>query len=338
MTTNHSFADAIATVSTGTDLSAAETGHLIDQMLSGSASDDEIGSLLLALREKGESVSELVGAASAMRRHMTKIPHGHDVLLDTCGTGGSGSGTFNISTAVAIVAAACGIAVAKHGNRKATSKTGSADVLEELGVRIESDADAVAHRLDRTGLCFCFAAKLHPAMRHVVAVRRKLGVKTLFNSLGPLCNPAGATHQLLGTSSPDSQAKIAAAIAQLGTQRSFVVHAADGQDEVSLESTTNVIEVVGGTQRQHSYRASDFGLLPAGRESLAAADPAQSAAIIRRIVAGEPGPCRDTVLGGAAMALMLVGKVDNLRSGVHLAAEAIDQGRAATTLQQLGSE
>lgn len=338
MTTNDSFAAAITTVSAGTDLSADETAGLIDQMLQGTASDEEIGSLLLAMREKGESVSELVGAASAMRRHMTRIPHGHDVLLDTCGTGGSGSGTFNISTAVAIVAAACGVAVAKHGNRKATSKTGSADVLEELGVRIESDADAVADRLDRSGLCFCFAAKLHPAMRHVVAVRRSLGVQTLFNSLGPLCNPAGATHQLLGTSSRDSQRKIAAAIAQLGTRRSFVVHAADGQDEVSLESTTSVIEVVDGVEREHSYQASDFGLLPAGRESLAAANPAQSAAIIRRIVAGEPGPCRDTVLAGTAMALMLVGKTDDLRSGVRLAAEAIDQGHATDTLHRLGSE
>ncbi len=179
-------------------------------------------------------MSELVGAARAMRRHMTRIPHHHDTLLDTCGTGGSGSGTFNISTAVAIVAAACGVAVAKHGNRKATSLTGSADVLEELGVKIESEADAVAERLDSIGICFCFAAKLHPAMRHVVGVRRKLGVKTLFNLLGPLCNPAGATHQLLGTSTPDAQTKVAAAIRELGTTRSFVVHASDGQDEVAL--------------------------------------------------------------------------------------------------------
>jgi anthranilate phosphoribosyltransferase len=332
------FADATRTASAGSDLTTEQTSDLIDQMLRGQVSDDDIGSLLLALRKKGESVSELVGAASAMRRHMTKIQHGHKILLDTCGTGGSGSGTFNISTAVAMIAAACEVPVAKHGNRKATSLTGSADVLEELGVRIESDAPSVAQRLDKTGICFCFAAKLHPAMRHVVAVRRKLGVKTLFNLLGPLCNPAGATHQLLGTSSPDAQAKVAAAIAELGTTKSFVIHASDGQDEVSLEGTTRVIEVTDAGQRAHELSADDFGLLPVGREALAAADPVASAAIIRRILDGEPGPCRDTVLAGAAMALWLVGKIADVRSGVEMAANAIDQGKAKETLDGLRAD
>ena len=284
------FQTAIDQASRGSDLSADQTSELIDAMLRGEANEGEVGTLLLALREKGEAVSELVGAARAMRRHMTAIPHRHEVLLDTCGTGGSGSGTFNISTAVAIVAAACGVPVAKHGNRKATSLTGSADVLEALGVQIESDAKVVAERLDAIGICFCFAAKLHPAMRHVVAVRRKLGVKTLFNLLGPLCNPAAATHQLLGTSTPQSQAKVAAAIGKLGTTRSFVVHASDGQDEVSLEGTTRVREVGGETETEHTWSAADFGLLPVGREALAAADPGESAAIIQRLFAGEPGP------------------------------------------------
>ena len=229
------FDDAIKQAGQGEDLSTQQTSDLIDQMLRGEADEEQVGSLLLALREKGESVSEIVGAAGAMRRHMTRIPHSHKLLLDTCGTGGSQSGSFNISTAVAIATAACGIPVAKHGNRKATSVTGSADVLEELGVKIESDADQVARRLDDIGICFCFAVKLHPAMKHVVGVRRKLGVKTLFNLLGPLCNPAGATHQLLGTSRSGRTSRRLRRIdrSQLGTTRSFVVHGADGQDEVS---------------------------------------------------------------------------------------------------------
>jgi anthranilate phosphoribosyltransferase len=329
------FQTAIDQAAVGHDLSVEQTSDLINAMLRGEADEDLVSKFLLALREKGEAVSELVGAAQAMRRHMTTIPHHHDRLLDTCGTGGSGSGTFNISTAVAIVAAACGVPVAKHGNRKATSLTGSADVLEELGVKIESDAVAVADRLDSIGICFCFAQKLHPAMKHVVGVRRKLGVKTLFNLLGPLCNPAAATHQLLGTSTTDAQSKVAAAISQLGTTRSFVVHASDGQDEVSLDGSTEVMEVMEDQQKSHSWSPSDFGLLPAGREALAAANPSESADIIRRLLDGEPGPCRDTVLAGTAAALLLVENVASLAEGVNKAANAVDQGAAKEKLEAL---
>lgn len=329
------FEPAIRQVQSGHDLSAEQMSDLLDEMLSGQAGDDEIGRLLLALCDKGESVSELVGAATAMRRHMTVIPHHHPLLLDTCGTGGSGSGTFNISTAVAIVAAACGVAVAKHGNRRATSRSGSADVLEILGVKIESEPHAVAKRLDEIGICFCFARTLHPAMRHVADVRRKLGVRTLFNLLGPLCNPAGATHQLLGTVDRESQAKIAATIAELGTVGSFVIHADDGQDEVSLAGLTDVIAISGGTSSATQWTAADFGLLPAGREALSAADPKESARILQRIFAGAPGACRDTVLAGTAAALMLVGQVDGLKAGVERAAEAIDSGKANETLNAL---
>jgi anthranilate phosphoribosyltransferase len=329
------FQTAISEATAGNDLSADQTSELIDTMLKGDATEDDIGRLLLAIRDKGEAVSELVGAAQAMRRHMTRIPHHHTLLLDTCGTGGSESGTFNISTAVALVAAAAGVPVAKHGNRRATSLSGSADVLEELGVGIESDAGAVANQLDAIGICFCFAPKLHPAMRHVVGVRRKLGVKTLFNLLGPLCNPAAATHQLLGVSTAEDQQKIAAALSQLGTTRSFVVHASDGQDEVSLDGTTEVIEVSGQQSQNHSWSPRDFGLLPVGRESLAAAGPAESAAIIRRLLDGEPGPCRDTVLAGAAAALLLVGKSDSLQQAAERAAAAVDCGDAREKLEAL---
>lgn len=329
------FSEAIQVTQSGLDLTAEQTSELIDAMLVGAAGEDQIEKLLLALKAKGEAVSELVGAAQAMRRHMTKLPHHHEQLLDTCGTGGSGSGTFNISTAVAIVSAACGVAVAKHGNRKASSLTGSADVLEVLGVKLESEADAVAQRLNEIGICFCFAAKLHPAMRHVVGVRRKLGVKTLFNLLGPLCNPAGATHQLLGTSSAESQRKVADALGQLGTQRSFVIHAQDGQDEVSLDGVTKVIEVTAEGCSEMEWTVNDFGLFPAGKESLAAKDPHESAGIIRRLFQGEPGPCRDTVLAGVAATLVLVGKANDLRQGVQIASDAIDSGAATDKLAQL---
>ncbi len=329
------FSDAIKMVKEGSDLTEEQTSDLIDAMLVGDASEDQVGHLLLALKEKGEAVSELVGAARAMRKHMTKLPHQHELLLDTCGTGGSGSGTFNISTGVAIVAAACGVAVAKHGNRKASSLTGSADVLEVLGVTLESDPESVASRLDEIGICFCFAAKLHPAMRHVVGVRKKLGVKTLFNLLGPLCNPAGATHQLLGTSSLDAQNKVADALRQLGTRRSYVIHAEDGQDEISLDGVNRVIEVTSESSVIHEWGVREFGLLPAGKEALAARDPEESAGILRRLLDGEPGPCRDTVLAGAASALLLVERVASLQEGVRVAAEAIDSGAAANKLAQL---
>lgn len=338
------FHDAIESTRRGQDLDADQTETLIDAMLRGEATDESVSKLLLALRGKGEAVSELVGAATAMRRHMTRIPHSHDVLLDTCGTGGSGSGTFNISTAVALLTSACGVPVAKHGNRRATSHSGSADVLECLGVPITAEPDAVADQLSRIGICFCFAAKLHPAMRHVVAIRRALGVPTLFNLLGPLCNPAGATHQVLGTASADAQVKIAQALRHLATRRSFVLHAEDGQDEVSLDGATHCYEVVRGTEElpgkpiEHIWRAADFGVPPASAASLVASDPTHSARIIQDLFAGQPGPPRDVVLAGTAAALLLVGRVDDLRSGVDVAADAIDRGGAMNQLERLRSE
>jgi len=330
-----SFADAIDRVRSGHDLSADETGHLIDTLLRGEADADLVGQLLMAIRGKGESVDELVGAAGAMRRHMTPIAHHHGVLLDTCGTGGSGSGTFNISTATAIVTAACGVAVAKHGNRRATSLSGSADVLAELGVGIESEAAQVAETLDRVGICFCFAPKLHPAMRHVVAIRRALGVPTLFNLLGPLCNPAGATHQLLGTPTLAARDKIAASLQRLGTIRSAVVWGEDGQDEVTLGAATDVAEVRGGDVIAHRWTAETFGLPKTELSALRADNPQQSAAIIRDLLAGKPGPCRDVVLAGTAAALWLVGKVDTPAAGVTLAADAIDSAAASDKLAHL---
>jgi anthranilate phosphoribosyltransferase len=330
-----SFTAAISHVRAGHDLSADQTGHLIDTLLRGEANAESVGQLLLAIGEKGEAVDELVGAAQAMRRHMTPIHHGHAVLLDTCGTGGSGSGTFNISTATAIVTAACGVAVAKHGNRRATSLSGSADVLAVLGVAIESEADRVGQTLDRVGICFCFAPKLHPAMRHVVAIRRALGVPTMFNLLGPLCNPAAATHQLLGTSTLATRDKIAAALAQLGTTRSAVLWGEDGQDEVTLGGITHVAELNGDSITTHRWQRDDFGLPPATIAQLQADGPEQSAAIIRDLLDGKPGPCRDVVVAGTAAALWLVGTASTLSDGVTQATAAIDTGSAKQKLNQL---
>ena len=329
------FNSATAKVLLGHDLTDDETGHLIDQMLAGQADGDQVGRLLLAIREKGEAVDELVGAASSMRRHMTPIRHPYTTLLDTCGTGGSGSGTFNISTTAAIVAAACGVAVAKHGNRKATSFTGSADVLAELGVAIESDVERVERTLDNVGLCFCFAPKLHPAMKHVVTVRRALGVPTLFNLLGPLCNPANATHQLLGTAKPEAQEKIALALQRLGTIRSAVVRGSDGQDEVTLDGTTEVIEVTNAGTVRHRWTADSFGLPVVTAGQVQARDPGESATIIRGILNGNHGPARDIVVAGAAAALWLVGKVPTLLDGATQAGIAIDSGAAQGKLEML---
>ena len=362
------FLSAIERVEAGEDLASSEMEQLVGSMLAeevavDSPQADFVRRLLLGLRAKGETTQELVGAARAMRARMTPIylrdsvpdfdsrdevgsstnldsPDNSNqqrpkVLLDTCGTGGSGSGTFNISTAAAIVVSAAGVAVAKHGNRKATSRTGSADVLAELGVRIESDRDDVRRSLEQLNLCFCFAPMLHPAMRHVGAIRRSLTVPTMFNLLGPLCNPAGATHQLLGTGRGDVQQKLAEALAQLGTQRSVVVRGEDGQDEVSLDGVTTAIEVqTDGTLRTHHWTAATFGLSPASVDAMQAADPAESAGIIRDIFDGVPGPCRDIVIANSAVAFWLVGRCETLMEGAQLATETIDSGLARKQLER----
>ncbi len=329
------FENATRQAEQGHDLSVEQTARLIDIMLQGAADAEQVTRLLLAIRAKGEAVDELVGAAQSMRRHMTPIRHRYTTLLDTCGTGGSGSGTFNISTSAAIVAAACGVPVAKHGNRKATSLSGSADVLQELGVAIECEPQRVEHTLNTVGLCFCFAAKLHPAMKHVIAIRRAIAVPTLFNLLGPLCNPAGATHQLLGTTKPEIQDKMAAALARLGTQRALVVRGEDGQDEVSLDGGTHAIEVTAQGIHRLSWTPADFGLSTVKASEIQAANPKESAQIIRRVLQGELGPHRDMVLASAAAALWLVGHFNSLTEATQRAASAIDSGAAQDKLNQL---
>lgn len=332
-----SFEDSIRLVQSGTDLSAVQMQALIGAMLDGQAVDAQVGQLLLALRAKGEAVSELVGAARAMRQHMTPVASAGGVLLDTCGTGGDGSGTFNISTAAAIVTAAAGIPVAKHGNRAITSKSGSADVLSALGVNIDTEREVVERCLAEVGICFCFAPRLHPAMRHVGAIRRQLGVPTLFNLLGPLCNPAAATHQVLGTGKPATQRQLAEALHQLGTQHAVVVRGLDGLDEVTLDGPTSVIEVTAEGCREVQWTPASFGLSPSGPETMQADGPEESAAIIRQVLAGQPGPSRDIVVANAAASIWLCKPEGGLVAAAQQAAEAIDTGQAQRTLEALSA-
>lgn len=317
------------------DLTAAQMEQAIVWMLAGRVEDDQIGRLLLALRAKGESVSELVGAARGMRLMMTPIRTRQTGLLDTCGTGGDGGRTFNISTATAIVAAAAGAPTAKHGNRRVTSATGSADVLSALGVAIEAEREKVERCLDSLGLCFCFAPNLHPAMKHVAGVRRSLGVPTLFNYLGPLCNPAGAQYQVIGTGNDILQTKLAAALVQLPVQAAIVVRGMDGMDEVSLSAETQVMHLQHGMTTQMLWTPKDFGLPTIRNDDLVVDGPDASAAVIRGILEGEQGPARDIVLANVAAALWVCERTHSLVDGVARAAAAIDSGAAKAKLKSL---
>jgi anthranilate phosphoribosyltransferase len=327
--------DFLQIAETGQDLSPDQMQQAIIWMLAGRADDVEIGRLLLALRAKGESVSEMLGAARGMRMMMTPIRTKQQNLLDTCGTGGDGSGTFNISTATAIVTAACGVATAKHGNRKITSATGSADVLACLGVAVEADRPCVERCLDEIGLCFCFAPMLHPAMKHVGQVRRQLGVPTLFNYLGPLCNPAGATYQILGTGREDLQAKLAATLVQLPIQAAIVVRGTDGMDEVSLGAETSVLHIQYGMTTQLYWDHRSFGLPKINNSDLLVDGPEHSAQMIRGILQGQHGPARDIVVANAAAGLWVAGKTHSLIDAAKQAQQAIDTGRALEVLERL---
>lgn len=332
-------------VSGGEDLSMEEMAATIDVVMQGRASREEIALLLTALRAKGETVDELAGAALALRRHMTPIRTRRTDLIDTCGTGGGGTGTFNISTAAALVAAGAGAAVAKHGNRKMTSKTGSADVLAVLGVNVEAPLEVVERCLDEVGICFCFAPLHHPSMRHVSEVRRQLGVPTIFNLLGPLCNPAGAPYQLLGVGRPEIRGLLAAALARLGTRWAAVVCGSDGLGEVTLGGETLVTEVRGAQLhaakphqaelREIVWTPADFGLAPSGREPLLADGPEASAEIIRGVLEGAAGPPREIVIANAAAALWLLDERATLESCARRAAESIDSGAAREVLRRL---
>jgi anthranilate phosphoribosyltransferase len=324
-------------VAGGNDLSLDQMSAAIDSMMRGEWAEDEIGLLLTALAAKGETVDEVAGAAAAMRRHMTPIRSRHTAILDTCGTGGGGSRMFNVSTTAAIVAAAAGVPVAKHGNRSITSCSGSADVLAELGVNINAGVPHVEACLDELGLCFCFAPLMHPSMKHVAAVRKKLGIRTIFNILGPLVNPAGARYQLLGAGRPELRPLLAGAMTRLGTRRTLVVSGEDGLGDVTLAGTTYVTEVSDGSTREFSWRPEDFGIAPQPLDGLAIDSPASSASLIRRLLSGEPGPARDIVILNAAAGLLVAEKATEPQAAASRAVESIESGAAVRLLERLAA-
>jgi anthranilate phosphoribosyltransferase len=330
-----SLEQTLSKVSAGEDLTMDEMAAAIDLIMQGECDDAEISALLLGLRAKGERVSEIAGAAAAMRKHMAKISHTHKGLIDTCGTGGDGSGTFNISTAAAIVTAAAGVPVAKHGNRAITSRSGSADVLAALGVNVEAPLATVERCLDELGLCFCFAPLAHQSMKHVAAVRKSLGVPTIFNMLGPLCNPAGAPYQLIGVGRAELRPLLSEALAMLGSERAVVVHGDDGLDEVTISSTTSVTLVEGDRVDELCWSPESFGLQQAGKDDMLVDGPEASAAMIRSILDGEAGPARDIVVLNAAAAIWTAGKDAELPACAVLAAAAIDSGAAKQLLSRL---
>ncbi len=319
----------------GQDLSMEEMAASMEAVMEGRCSEGEIGLLLTGLRLKGETVDEIAGAATAMRRCMTPIRTSRSDLIDTCGTGGGGSSTFNISTAAALVTAAAGAPVAKHGNRRVTSRSGSADVLQALGVNIEADVPTVEACLEELGVCFCFAPLLHASMKRVADVRRKLGFRSIFNMLGPLTNPAGASYQLIGVGHDDLRPLLASALQRLGTRRALVVRGDDGLGEVTLAGQTQVSETRGGQCRDFSWSPEDFGFESADLGPLEVAGPEQSAAFIRDVIAGKPGPARNITLMNAAAALWTVGKAKALADCVLLATEAVDSGATAELLARL---
>lgn len=324
----------IGRIAGGEDLSQEEMAQTIDLIMDGRCQPQQIALLLTGLSMKGESVAEIAGAAASLRKHMTPIRTSRTGVIDTCGTGGDGSGTFNISTAAAIVAAAAGVPVAKHGNRRATSRSGSADVLAALGVNVEADVPRVEECLDELGICFCFAPLLHASMRHVADVRRQLGVPTIFNLLGPLANPAGADFQLLGVGSPPLRPVLAEALALLGATRALVVSGDDGLDEVTLNGATQVSEV-GGAPREFAWRPADFGIAESTLEALIVSGPEESAAVIRGVLAGKPGPARDIVVLNAAAALVTARRTDSPVEAAKTVGAAIDSGAARELLARL---
>src|SRR6266704_2309458 len=337
--------EAIEKLEGGSDLTRPEARDVMECLLSGSVPDPDIVALLVALRDKGEQTEELIGFAEVMRARAAEHLRGvgvdvdglsrRDLLVDTCGTGGDSGGTFNISTAAAIVAAAAGARVAKHGNRSVSSRCGSADVLEALGVRIDMPFERIGAAIREVGIGFIFAQMAHRSMRHASEARRQLGGRTIFNLLGPLTNPAGARAQVLGVFSADAVDLVAAALAQLGVTRAFVVHGAGGLDEISLAGETLVADVQEGSVRRYGITPEDFGVRRAPVESLRGGDAAENATLIRRILAGEHGAARDVVVVNAAAALVAAGAAQNFLDGAHLAAEAIRNDAARRTLDAL---
>jgi anthranilate phosphoribosyltransferase len=325
---------AIDRLASGQDLSADEAAAVLAEIMEGNATEVQTAAVLIALRTKGETIEEIAGLATTMRRFAIPVDARRDDLIDTAGTGG-GRQTFNVSTTAALIAAGAGCSVAKHGNRSATSLSGSADVLEALGVRIDLDPEAVARCIREAGFGFMFAPAHHGATRHVVPVRKQLAVRTIFNFLGPLTNPAGATRQVIGVSDRSFLETIAGAVARLGAARALVVSSDDGLDEMSTSGTTRVVEVDGGDLRRYEMAPEDVGLPRADFADVAGGTPEYNADVARRVLAGEPGPQRDLAAFNAGAAIYVSGRVDSIEAGVRAAEAALDSGAAEAALERL---
>jgi anthranilate phosphoribosyltransferase len=327
--------DCIKAAVGGNALTQAQAEAAMEQILTGAATPAQIAGLAVALRMKGESVAELTGFTKVMRAKASAVPHRQPTLLDTCGTGGDGSGTFNISTTVALVAAGAGAKVAKHGNRAMSSQSGSADLLQQLGVKVDLTAEQAGHCIDNVGIGFLFAPALHGAMKHAGPVRKELGVRTFFNLLGPLSNPAGAKRQLVGVFDGDFVEPVAQVLANLGAERAWVVHGLDGLDELSTCDETRVAEVKDGKVRSFYINAADLGLDEASAADLKGGNAESNAQMTLDILEGVAGPKRDIVLLNAGAALYLAGLAEDLKAGLALAADSIDSKKALQKLDDL---
>jgi anthranilate phosphoribosyltransferase len=325
---------ALIRLTGGESLTREETEELFGQLMDGMVTETLKAALLVALRMKGEAVAEISGAAAAMRRRAIPIPHQRQGLVDTCGTGGDGSGSVNVSTLAAFIVAACGVPVAKHGNRALSSKSGSADVLTALGVDIDCEMALVQRALNEVGIAFLMAPRHHTAMRHVGPTRVELGTRTIFNLLGPLSNPAGARRQVVGVFAPQWVRPMAEVLGRLGGERAWVYHG-EGLDELTTAGTSQVAELKDGSVRTFTVAPEDAGLPRASLADLKGTDPAGNAERMRAVLAGETGPLRDIVLLNGAAALIVAGKADGLKEGVRLAARSIDEGHARRVLDRL---
>jgi anthranilate phosphoribosyltransferase len=327
--------DTLARLAAGTSLSADEAAAATGEIMDGAATPAQIAAFLTALRMKGETVDEIAGCALAMRRRAVRVDAGGGVVLDTCGTGGDGLGTFNISTVSAIVAAACGARVAKHGNRAASSKCGSSDLLEALGVKLENPKEKLEKILREVGFAYLHAPNFHPAMKHAGPVRKELGFRTIFNLLGPLCNPAGATAQVIGIFAPGLVRPIAEVLRTLGSTHAFTFHGHGGLDELSTTGENRVVEMDGGKITELTIGPDTVGVPKAAASDLAGGDAAANASIAREILAGQKGPKRDIVVLNAAVALVAAGVAKSPREGAQKAADALDSGAARKKLDHL---
>ncbi len=328
------FKKHLARAATGQSLSMEEARSAFDLMMTGEVTPAQTAGFLMALRVRGETVEEIIAGALSLRARMTPV-HVPDNAVDTCGTGGDAKGTHNVSTAVALVVAGCGVPVAKHGNRGLTSKSGSADVLKALGVDIDGPLDRLPEAIDEAGICFMMAPRHHASMKHVAIPRMELGTRTIFNLLGPLANPASVKRQVVGVFAPEWVEPLAHVLGQLGAERAWVVHGRDGLDELSTTTSTLVAEWTGDRVRTFEVSPEDAGLRRSNMADLLGDDPATNAAAIRRVLAGEAGPLRDIVLLGSAAVLVVAGQASTLEDGVSQAASSIDQGKAQACLERL---